>query len=83
MGSERCPQHFPTTSGAYDTTYNGPTLNGVDSYVSRLSMGVAFYADRRSAERAIRPSSRGRIASAQFPHTTVLEGDRLCQEMLK
>ena len=38
---------FPTTSGAYDTTYNGghiPFLEG-DAFVSRLSMGVAFYAD--------------------------------------
>ena len=34
--------NFPTTSGAYDRTHNG----NVDAFVSRLSMGVAFYADR-------------------------------------
>jgi hypothetical protein len=33
---------FPTTSGAYQTTKN---LQG-DAFISRLSMGVAFYADR-------------------------------------
>jgi len=27
---------FPTTSGAYDTTHNGPTTNGADVFVSRL-----------------------------------------------
>jgi hypothetical protein len=34
--------NFPATNGAYDTTHNG----GDDAFISRLSMGVAFYADR-------------------------------------
>ena len=34
-------QHFPTTSGAYDRTFNG----GADAFVSRLSIDVAFYVD--------------------------------------
>jgi hypothetical protein len=33
---------FPTTSGAFDITHNA----GFDAFVSRLSMGVALYADR-------------------------------------
>ena len=33
-------QSFPTTSGAFDTTYNGG-----DAFVSRLTMGVALYGD--------------------------------------
>ncbi len=50
-GYTRSPT-FPTTRGAYDRTYNGPpglTSNyytGGDVFVSRLSMGVSFYADR-------------------------------------
>ncbi len=46
--------NFPTTNGAYDTTYNGgspkppvpPTFQPIgDVFVSRLDMGVAFYGD--------------------------------------
>ena len=36
--------NFPTTSGAYDRTYNGPRY-GYDAFVSRLDMGVALYGD--------------------------------------
>ena len=38
--------NFPTTNGAYDTTYNAvaPFYFG-DAFVSRLSMGVALYGD--------------------------------------
>jgi hypothetical protein len=36
-------KNFPTTSGAYDRTYNGAQY--VDMFVSRLSMGVSLYGD--------------------------------------
>ena len=46
VGGRTSSTNFPTTSGAYDTSYNGGTspLDG-DVLVSRLSMGVALYGD--------------------------------------
>jgi hypothetical protein len=38
---------FPTTTGAYDTSFNGPgAAPPPDAFVSRLDMGVALRADR-------------------------------------
>ena len=41
-GYTRLGSNFPTTIGAYDSTHNGSD----DMFVSRLSMGVSFHADR-------------------------------------
>ena len=73
---------FPTTPGAFDTTYNGPTTQGGDAFVARLSptlasltystfLGGAFYENVNAMALDARGEAvvAGNTSSADFPTT--------------